>query len=130
MSTEIQNLQKIAHRRTVIFLGDNLPKICGENWWKKCVIPKLNDWQEKLLLEFKRTKLEELDLATNLRIFEKNWRKLSEECSLPRELRNVIYGVMESRNHLAHEDMHGIPLNDQIRYADTWNHYIYSSCFN
>ncbi|SVD72407.1 uncharacterized protein METZ01_LOCUS425261, partial [marine metagenome] len=61
MSNEIQELQRIAHTWTVKFLEKNLPKVCGENWWKKCVIRKLTEIQEKLLLEYKWSKLEELD---------------------------------------------------------------------
>jgi len=124
MSNEIEDLQKIAHKWTVIFLEKNLPKVRSGNWWEKCVISKINEMQEKLLRAQNISTLDKIDLLTLLRVFEKNWRGLSEECSLPRELRTLMHGVREFRNDLAHQDMHGIPLNDQIRYADTISRYL------
>ena len=124
MSYEIQELEKIAQEWTVKFLAKYLPEICGNKWWDKCVMIKLTDFQEEIVTARKISTLDKIDLLTLLRVFEKNWRGLSEECSLPRELRTLMHGVREFRNHLAHQDMHGIPLNDQIRYADTISRYL------
>lgn len=124
MSSEIQELQSIAHKWTVKFLEKNLPKVRSGNWWEKCVIHKLTEMQDKMLRAQNISTLDKIDLLTLLRVFEKNWRGLSEEYSLPRELRTLMHGVREFRNHLAHQDMHGIPLNDQIRYADTITRYL------
>ena len=124
MSSEIQELQSIAHKWTVKFLEINLPKVRSGNWWEKCVIYKLTEMQDKMLRVQNISTLDKIDLLTLLRVFEKNWRGLSEECSLPRELRTLMHGVREFRNHLAHQDRHGIPLNDQIRYADTISRYL------
>ena len=49
MSSEIQELQSIAHKWTVKFLEKNLPKVRSGNWWEKCVIHKLTEMQDKML---------------------------------------------------------------------------------
>ena len=60
MSNEIQELQRIAHKWTVIFLEENLPnlsKVRGGNWWGKCVLYYFNDWQEKMVVAQNISKL-------------------------------------------------------------------------
>ena len=70
MSNEMEELQKIAHKWTVIFLGKNLPELRGKNWWQKRVIDKLSENQEKWVKLFEWSKLEDLDLGTILHIFD------------------------------------------------------------
>ena len=92
MSNEIQELQRIAHKWTVIFLEENLPnlsKVRGGNWWGKCVLYYFNDWQEKMVVAQNISKLGNLDLATNLLIFDKNWYHLEKHLELSRVKRNL-----------------------------------------
>ena len=70
MSNEMEDLQKIAHKWTVIFLGKNLPELRGKNWWQKRVIDKLSGNQENWVKSFKWSKLEDYDLGTVLHIFD------------------------------------------------------------
>ena len=91
MSNDIQELQRIAHEWTVKFLAKYLPKVCGNKWWDRCVMNKLTVMQDEMLKARKISTLDKIDLLTLLRVFEKNWRDLTEECSLPRELRTLMH---------------------------------------
>ena len=56
--------------------------------------------------------------------FDKNWYALKDLLKLPSEKRNSLYQLLEIRNKLAHPDVQGIPLNDQISHADTISRYL------
>ena len=47
--------------------------------------------QDEMLKAQNISTLDRIELLTILRVFEKNWRPLSEESSLPRELMTLIH---------------------------------------
>lgn len=123
MTRDVRELLRMAHECTAQFLEHNLPTICDDDWWKKCVRWKLSVPQERVLDEGKISELGGLDLAALLRVVEKNWRELSFSLRLPREGRTLINEVRNIRNRLAHESLEEISMDDRLRDVDTLQRY-------
>src|SRR3989338_10900339 len=84
------------------YLEKHLPALDAE-WWRKHVIDRLSFQQQRIAQERGFTKLDDLDLAALLRIFDQNWFELSGQASsLPREARNWIKELQTIRNKWAH----------------------------
>ncbi|OKY73967.1 MAG: hypothetical protein BM485_16060 [Desulfobulbaceae bacterium DB1] len=101
------------------YLAKNLPALDAE-WWRKHVIDRLSFQQQRIAQEKGLTKLEDLDLAALLRIFDQNWFELSgREGSLPREARNWVKELQTIRNKWAHRSGQIMPATDIFRDLDT-----------
>ena len=76
--------KEIAH-----YLSRRLPSL-GQDWWQKNVLDRLSFQQQRIAQEKGVNKLDDLDFAALLRIFDQNWFDLSGDGALPREARNWI----------------------------------------
>lgn len=100
------------------YLGNRLPTLDTE-WWRKHVIDRLSFQQQRIAQERGFARLDDLDLAALLRVFDQNWFELSQDGSLPREARNWIKELQTIRNKWAHRSGESIPATDMFRDLDT-----------
>ncbi|MFH1021036.1 MAG: helicase-related protein [Pseudomonadota bacterium] len=100
------------------YLGNRLPTLDTE-WWRRHVIDRLSFQQQRIAQERGFTRLDDLDLAALLRVFDQNWFELSQDGSLPREARNWIKELQTIRNKWAHRSGESIPATDMFRDLDT-----------
>ncbi len=117
----LMELQAVLRKLTPIlvsFLNNTLPKIC-ENWWDEFVVNKLSDHQRRQIEIRNLNTLESLDLAALLRIFNYNWREISENKKLPIEVKNYINDISNIRNKYAHLGMSLPNKEDEFRDLDT-----------
>jgi hypothetical protein len=75
---KINDYLDITGKCLVRYLYDRLPAI-SNNWWQDAVIEKLSYSQAQRVSQKNTTKLEELDLACLLRVFDQNWYELSQK---------------------------------------------------
>ena len=74
-------------------------------YWEKCVIDKLSPDQASKAMEGHYSTLEEFDLAALLRIFDKNWSRLSQNNFLSTSDRECVGQMFSVRNNLAHSNV-------------------------
>lgn len=74
-------------------------------YWEKCVLDKLSADQASKAVEGHYTTLEEFDLAALLRIFDKNWSRLSQNNFLSTSDRECVGQMFSVRNNLAHSNV-------------------------
>lgn len=100
------------------WLEERLPSL-NEKWWTDNVISRLTFQQQRLAEERHVDKLESLDLAALLRVFDQNWHEISTIFRLPKEGRNFVKELQGVRNRWAHAPTAGLAPKDSYRDADT-----------
>ncbi len=63
-------------------------------------------------------RLEQLDLATLLRVLDRNWHELSQMLALPREGRDQVRELQSVRNRWAH--LSAVPVAAENTYRDAY----------
>jgi len=111
-------------KETSRLLGEQLPAIAGDEWWKTNVVAKLSHQQQKRVERGEIKSLEDMDLAALIRVFDKNWHEISEKADYPQEARNLVREVKEVRDRAAHEGAAGQPPEDEYRDQDTLKRYL------
>lgn len=102
----------------VIFLERVLPSLF-EDWWNKAVIITLSFQQKRRVEQDHITSLSGLDLAGLLRVLDQNWYQISNSLNLTSEDRHFVKEMQTIRNHWAHMDTNGFPVDDIYRDLDT-----------
>lgn len=102
-----------------IFLERVLPSVFTDGWWNKAVVNILSFQQKKVLEQRNITSLDGLDLAGLLRVFDQNWYQISNKLNLTFEARHFVKEMQTIRNHWAHADTKGFPVEDVYRDLDT-----------
>lgn len=100
------------------FLERVLPSLF-DDWWNKAVIATLSFQQKRRLEQHHITSLSGLDLAGLLRVLDQNWYQLSNRLDLTSEARHFVKEMQTIRNHWAHADTKGFPIDDIYRDLDT-----------
>lgn len=101
-----------------VFLERELPPLF-DNWWTKAVVNTLSFQQKRRLEQHNITSLGGLDLAGLLRILDQNWYQISNSLDLTSEARHFVKEMQTVRNHWAHTDTEGFPVDDIYRDLDT-----------
>jgi len=70
-------------------LSERLPQLAAD-WWQTLVLDKLTFQQQAFAKQHRHQKLDELDLASLLRVFDQNWYDLSQQADLPAHVRNWL----------------------------------------
>lgn len=83
------------------YLEQSLTQI-DKKWWDVLVLENLSEDQRRQVINQKIRSLQELDLAALLRIFLKNWYKLSKIKNLPHNGQQLVKNIQEVRNRWAH----------------------------
>jgi hypothetical protein len=106
------------------FLESTLPAI-SDDWWEETVINNLKDYEHK---KVERETINNLDGLSNdvlLRILDKNWLKISNECSFGYDDLNITKEMISVRNRIAHLSNKGYNnLDDLLRDFDTIQRFI------
>ena len=105
------------------FLKTHLPAL-SEEWWTTHVENHLSFQQQRIVRERGLTTLDQLDFATLLRIFDRNWYELSHALNLPREVRNWAQELQTVRNKWAHLSAQTIAASEFYRDADTLGRFL------
>lgn len=84
------------------FLSEHLPEI-GEDWWDRGVIGALSYPQRQLAGERGWSTLDDLDIASLLRVVDGNWDYLRQRKAVSYESRNWLKEAVSIRNRFAHE---------------------------
>ena len=100
------------------FLNDKLPTLSAD-WWQKHVVERLSFQQQRMVQERGYLTLQKLDFAALLRVFDQNWRELSNALNLPREGRTWVKELQTVRNKWSHLSAETMPLSEVYRDADT-----------
>jgi hypothetical protein len=101
-----------------IFLERVLPPLF-DDWWNKAVVNTLSFQQKRRLEQRNITSLGGLDLAGLLRVLDQNWYQISNSLDLTSEARHFVKEMQTVRNHWAHADTEGFPVDDIYRDLDT-----------
>lgn len=109
---------------TCDLLAELLPAIGGDDWWNDLVKEKLSYQQQKRVEAEQITKLEKLDLAALMRVFDRNWLEISNKKAYLHEGRNLVKEVQQIRNRSSHEGIEERPLEDIYRDIDTLQRYL------
>lgn len=112
-----KHLNEVAGQLAV-FLEGVLPSLF-DDWWNKAVIATLSFQQKRRLEQHNITSLSGLDLAGLLRVLDQNWYQLSNRLDLTAEARHFVKEMQTIRNHWAHADTKGFPIDDIYRDLDT-----------
>jgi len=124
MKIPISIFLKETTKETCRLLYTLLPNIGGEKWWDKSVIGKLSHQQQNRVQRGQVSKLEDLDLAALLRVFDKNWFEISDKANLPYEGRNLVKEVQQVRHRAFHQGAENPKLDDIYRDLDTLKRYL------
>lgn len=101
-----------------VFLERVLPPLF-DDWWNKAVVNTLSFQQKRRLEQRNITSLGGLDLAGLLRVLDQNWYQISNSLDLTSEARHFVKEMQTVRNHWAHADTEGFPVDDIYRDLDT-----------
>ena len=110
----MNELIRVATTELVRFLSAHLPDF-SDKWWEDHVVDKLSFQQQRMVQERNYERLEQLDLAALLRVFDQNWFALRNRLQLPREGRNWVKEFQTVRNNWAHGSMEQTPASDTYR---------------
>ena len=86
-----------------------------EDWWGKNVVNRLTFQQQRQVSEKNISALEQLDLASLLRVLDQNWQEIRAKTELPFEARNWLKEAQNIRNRWAHLPVGGLPPEDIYR---------------
>lgn len=114
----MNGLIRIAAVELVRFLSAKLPDL-SPDWWQKHVVDCLSFQQQRIVVERKHEKLQQLDFAALLRVLDQNWYELSNILRLPREGRNWVKELQTVRNRWAHLSTEEVAASEVYRDADT-----------
>lgn len=117
----VQEYLQVSTKHFLKFLQEMLPQVGGKNWWQETIIDKLNEHQLRVIEQKNFSKLADFDLAFLIRLLERNWRDITNNVNGLdyRNGLNLIYGLINIRNHYAHEPLTGTLLNQKIRDVDS-----------
>ena len=101
------------------FLAEVLPEIGGQDWWRTYVIEQLTPNQARAVNALDEGDLLGLDLAALIRVTERNWPELRFKRSVSSDARALLGELKVVRNRYAHAPVSGVPIEDQLRDADT-----------
>ena len=90
-----------------------------EDWWGKNVVNRLTFQQQRQVSEKNISALEQLDLASLLRVLDQNWQEIRAKTELPFEARNWLKEAQNIRNRWAHLPVGGLQPEDIYRDLDT-----------
>ena len=117
ISGKITELLHISSNQLSSWLEKNLSSI-AQDWWSSLVLPSLSYQQGQRVERSQINSLNQLDLAALLRISDKNWYQLSQQCNLSYQDRNYVKEMQTIRNRWAHIDSVGVDDDDNIRLED------------
>ena len=106
------------------FLERRLPEIGNGDWWTKRVVDKLSYHQQRYVKQQNISKLEKLDLAALIRVFDQNWFDLNWKESFPPDARHFVKEMQTVRNRWAHESVEEYPRDDIYRDLDTLQRFL------
>jgi len=115
---EISRLLSDVAGQLAVFLERVLPPLF-DDWWNKAVVNTLSFQQKRRLEQRNITSLSGLDLAGLLRVLDQNWYQISNSLDLTSEARHFVKEMQTVRNHWAHADTEGFPVDDIYRDLDT-----------
>lgn len=98
------------------FLSEHLPEL-GADWWERGVLPVLSFPQRQLARERGWTSLDDLDVASLLRVVDGNWDRWRASNLVSYEARNWLKESAAIRNRVAHEAP-GAPRDPRRDYRD------------
>ncbi len=124
MNTPLSFLLKETTIETCELLAELLPAIGGDAWWDNLVKEKLSYQQQKHVETGHIAKLEDLDLAALMRVFDRNWYEIAGKTAYPDEGRNLVKEVQQVRNRASHENAAEQPLEDRYHDLDTLKRYL------
>ncbi|PKO19900.1 helicase [candidate division BRC1 bacterium HGW-BRC1-1] len=101
-----------------IFIERVLPPLF-DDWWNKAVLNTLSLHQKRRLEQCNITSMSGLDLAGLLRVLDQNWYQISNSLNLTSEARHFVKEMQTVRNHWAHANTEGFPVDDIYRDLDT-----------
>lgn len=101
-----------------VWLGKKLPNIT-ENWWNDLVYNNLTQLQRDKVDLKHISQLNGLDLASLLRVFDRNWFLITNTCFVNSKYRHEVKEMMEIRNYWAHLTTEAIPRNRVSRDIQT-----------
>jgi ATP-dependent helicase HepA len=104
-------------------LNDMLPPLSAE-WWGECVKGKLSFQQRQQVDRRGITRLDQLDLAALLRIFDQNWFELANVYKWPYDVRNYVKEMQTVRNRWAHAQVATPAADDIYRDLDTLQRFL------
>ncbi len=105
------------------FLADALPRV-SEDWWNICVLRILTEQQLRVIRQKGVASLDGLDFAALLRVFDSNYFEISCQNELPRETRNWLKELQQTRNRLAHHTGGEEHPDDRFRDLDTLERFL------
>lgn len=111
----LADVNKVIHD----FLGIWLPKIGGEDWWKRYVLYALTDSQLRHVEQKGIEALSGLDLAALSRVLVRNWSSISWKAGLSRDGQHYLKEIQIIRNRWAHAGVDAYPPADVYRDLDT-----------
>lgn len=100
----VSKMNEYLHQATgllVSWLGKMLPRV-SDDWWSECVLDKLSYMQREIAAEKDYKELSDFDLASLLRIADKNWYDFRNYAYLPTHERECIRDMRGVRNNWAH----------------------------
>jgi len=112
-------LQHLLAESLADFLGKSLPSVGGADWWTRYVIDCLTPAQARSAEGIAEGDLRAFDLASLLRIADRNWAEVALKLKLRREARNLVFEMKDVRNRYAHASLRGVEIEDQLRDVDT-----------
>lgn len=89
------------NEKTGVWLEKRLPQVT-KNWWDELVLANLSELQREQVLKNNICELKGLDLASLLRVFDRNWFVISSSFFLGNQGRTSIRKMQEVRNSWAH----------------------------
>lgn len=95
------------NEKMVMWLENKLPKITN-NWWDELVINNLSDLQREHVIKNDIQEIKGLDLASLLRVFDRNWFVITSSVFVNNKERANIRKMQEVRNswaHITHNDI-------------------------
>ena len=97
------------------YLGQALPAIGGQYWWKMLVAPQFKDLGIRKNIEV--GKIEDLDLYYLLKIAIACCAELAKYSNIPKlDMKEMLINCKEARNKNSHKDIYGIPHDVQISF--------------
>ncbi len=127
MSLEMNNLLEQATVALCGALEEFLPSL-SDTWWETCVKSKLSFQQHQRVMQRSISRLDQLDLATLLRLVGQNWYELADSHNWPYQGRNFVKEMQTVRNRWAHAEVTAPPREDIYRDLDTLHRFLALVC--
>ena len=85
-----------------------LPLAGGEAWWRWYVVQQLSEIQQASYSDLPENDVFGLDMASLLRIFQRNWSELAAKGHLPKRGAWLVGKMIDARNRWAHQPARGV----------------------